>query len=419
MPNLRQDSFDSPDLAPWIEARGEAMTGQLQDWARINSGSANMDGLSRMSEALLDAASPLGASYERRDPAPAETVTDTGERAALPLGPVHRFVKRPQAPRRVLLTGHIDTVFPADSLFQEPKFLEPGLLNGPGVADMKGGLIVMLTALEALERSAAAENLGWEALISSDEEIGSLGSGAVLAERAPTADFGLTYEPALADGTLAGARKGSGNFAIVVRGRAAHAGREFAQGRNAVAAMADLVAGLDGLNGQREGVTVNCARIAGGGPANIVPDVAVLRVNVRVPEPEDADWADGEIKRIVAEIDAREGFSAELYGAFNRPAKPLTPAIERLFEAVRRCGAAQGLEIAFQPTGGCCEGNNLAAAGLPNVDTLGVRGGKIHSHDEFALTESLTERAKLSAALLISFARGELAELERSDKQAA
>jgi len=410
---------DFAALAGWIDERADDLIERVQAWSRINSGSGNLEGLDRMGAAFREAAGPLGARYERREPTPAETITDTGEPAPLQVGPVHRFVKRPTAPRRVLLTGHIDTVFPAESAFQEPVFREAGVLNGPGVADMKGGLLVMLTALEALERTDAAEALGWEMLISSDEEIGSPGSADVLAERAPTADFGLTYEPALADGTLAGARKGSGNFAIVVRGRAAHAGREFDKGRNAVAAMADLIRHVDELNGRRHGVTVNCARISGGVAPNIVPDRAVLRVNARVPAEGDARWVELALRDIVAEIDRREGFSVSCHGGFNRPPKPLTAENERLFEAVRDCGDALGLEIAYRATGGCCEGNNLAAAGLPNVDTLGVRGGQIHSADEFVLTDSFAERAKLSALILLRFAEGAMPDLERANKRSA
>jgi len=413
----RIEEFDR--LAARLDDGADGMVEQVEAWSAINSGSRNLDGLARMGEALCQAFAPLEAAYERHAPAEAEEITDRGEAVPLALAPIHRFVKRPDAPRRVLLTGHIDTVFAADSAFQTPRFLENGVLNGPGVADMKGGLIVMLNALQAFEASDAAGELGWEVLINSDEEIGSLGSAPMLAERARAADFGLTYEPALADGTLAGARKGSGNFSIVVKGRAAHAGREFDQGRNAIAAMADLIRHLHGLNGQRPGITVNCARVIGGDAPNIVPDTAVLRVNVRVETGEDGRWVELAMRDIVAEIDRREGFAAIMHGGFTRPPKPVTPAQDALFEAVAGCGAVLGIPVAFQATGGCCDGNNLAAAGLPNVDTLGVRGGKIHSAEEFVLTDSFAERAKLSLLILLRFARGELPELERADKEKA
>ncbi len=395
-------------ILDWLDGEQQAMLNLVQDWSRVNSGSYNLDGLAEMGNRVRDAFSTLGADHDMIDLPDGELVDGSGNIRPLPYGPMHRFIKRCDAPRKILLTGHIDTVFPADSAFQTTRWVDDKTLNGPGVADMKGGIIVMLWALKALEKSQWAERLGYEILLSSDEEIGSVGSGPVLMERAGTADFGMTYEPALADGTLAGARKGSGNFTVIMRGRAAHAGREFDLGRNAVVALADFIGDLDGLNGRRDGVTINAAKLEGGGPSNIVPDLAICRFNIRVPRTEDQDWVMGEIKTLVAKYERCEGYEAVLHGCFNRPPKELTPANEALFEALKTCGAALGIPVAWQPTGGCCEGNNLAAAGLPNIDTLGVRGGKIHSADEFLCVDSLSERAKLSALMMMKYADGSL-----------
>ena len=148
--------------------------------------------------------------------------------------------------------------------------------------------------------------------------------------------------------------------------------------------------------------------ISGGTAPNIVPDLALCRFNIRVGTAEDQRWAADQVAALVAEGDAGEGLTAELHGQFNRPPKPLTPANQALFEAVEMCGRALGIPVAFKPTGGCCEGNNLAAAGLPNVDTLGVRGGAIHSAEEFVLVDSFVERARLSALMLLALADGAL-----------
>ncbi|WP_374579679.1 M20/M25/M40 family metallo-hydrolase, partial [Phenylobacterium sp.] len=202
-------------------------------------------------------------------------------------------------------------------------------------------------------------------------------------------------------------RKGSGNFHVVVRGRAAHAGRDFDKGRNAIAAAADLAVRLAAANGQREGVTLNVARIDGGAPLNMVPDIAVVRFNIRLPDAEAGEWALDYVKAHVAAT-AADGIEAELHGGFTRPAKPFNAAQQQLFGAVKEAGALIGQEIAWAPSGGVCEGNNLFAAGLPNVDTLGVRGGDIHSEDEYAWPESFVERAQLSALLLAKLASGEI-----------
>jgi glutamate carboxypeptidase len=285
--------------------------------------------------------------------------------------------------------------------------LDEDTINGPGTADMKGGILVMLEALRALEQSRHKDNLGYTVVLSPDEEIGSPASAALLTQYGALADLGMTYEPALADGSLSGARKGSGNFSLVIRGKAAHAGREHHLGRNALVAAGQAIQALASLTGQREGLTINPAKIEGGGPSNIVPDLAIIRFNVRMTLPEDADWVMDQFTQIAKIVDVQDGITAELHGGFTRPPKPMAPPNARLFEMTRAAGAALGLDIRWRDTGGVCEGNNLWAAGCPNVDTLGVRGGSIHSSEEFAILSSFVERARLSAVLLLKFASGE------------
>jgi glutamate carboxypeptidase len=323
---------------------------------------------------------------------------------ALPHGRNLHLVVRPEAPTRVLLTGHYDTVFPRDHPFQALRWLEPGVLNGPGVADMKGGISVMLSALLALEASPFAARLGYEVVLNADEEVSSPGSAPLLLAAALRADAGLTFEPALADGTLAGARPGSGNFSVHIEGRAAHAGREPEKGRNAVVAAADLALRLAAL--VAPDLKVNVARIEGGGPNNVVPDCAVLRVNLRPASPDAEACALLSLDAALADVAAAHGVRVHRHGGFARPPKPLDQNQLRLFDLVRRVGADLGLSIGWRDAGGVCDGNNLAATGLAVVDTLGVRGGAIHSADEFLIVESLCERARLAALTLMRIARG-------------
>lgn len=390
-----------------IWARGEAMTEQVIGWSRINSGSSNLDGLARMAQALTSALSALGGEVQLREPAPVEAIDGQGRLVPVARGRNLHLAVRPDAPRQVLLAGHMDTVFPADDPFQAPVWLRPGVLNGPGVADMKGGLTVLLEALAAFEASPWADRMGFQVVINADEEVSSLGSAPLLAEAAGRAQLGLVFEPATApDGTLAGARKGLAAFTLVVRGAAAHAGRNPEEGRNAVVAAADFAVCAARLSGARDGLTVNVARIEGGGPTNVVPDLALCRLEARVATHEDRHWIEAELKRLAAEIGAGHRLALELHGRFTRPPKPMDAATLGLFEAVRRCGADLGQAIGWRATGGCCDGNNLAEAGLPVVDTLGVRGGAIHSRDEFLIVESLVERARLTALLLMRLAAG-------------
>ena len=237
-------------------------------------------------------------------------------------------------------------------------------------------------------------------MINSDEEVGSLASAPLLARASRGKRAALTYEPAaLPDGTLAGARPGSGNFTIVVRGRSAHAGRNPEDGRNALLAAADLALRLDRL--KRDGLSVNPSRIEGGSPSNVVPDLAILRVNMRPRTPEIEAAARREIDEAIAAIAAEREVEIRLSGGFGRPPKPLTPEAEALFGLVKRAGADLGQAIDWQPSGGVCDGNNIAACGVPVVDTMGVRGGKIHSMEEYLITQSLGERAALSALTVL------------------
>lgn len=391
----------------WIDSQSQHMVHLTEQWSRINSGSYHRDGLARMLKALEDNFLWLNAAIERITLPPLEAVDSKGNVVPIPVGQALRIRKRPEAPIQVFLGGHMDTVFGVDHPFQEPKFLNEHILNGPGVADLKGGLVVMLKALEAFERSPWATQLGYEIVINPDEEIGSQSSDFLFKEAAARNHLGLIYEPALQDGTLAGARKGTGNFTFVVRGRAAHAGRAFESGRNAIVHAATLVQALNALNGKREGVTVNVGKIDGGGALNVVPDLAIVRFNVRVPHLEDQAWVQAECARIQKELDQTPDYHVAMHGCFTRAPKPMTAANEAIFNLVKSAGELLGQPIHWKPTGGCCDGNNLWSYGLPNVDTLGVRGGDIHSDQEFVVLESLVERSRLSALILMRLAAGE------------
>ena len=397
--------LSSNERAVVERAGAEDMLDQVLSWSAINSGSRNLGGLERLADVLVDAFAALPGILRLDNPDPVETIDAKGRTARIEHGRHLHLTVRPTAPIQLLLTGHMDTVYAADHPFQETRWLEDGVLNGPGVADMKGGLAVMLAALKAIEASPAADRLGYEVVINSDEEVGSPASAALLARAAQGKRAALTYEPAaLPDGTLAGARPGSGNFAFVVRGRSAHAGRNPEDGRNALTAAADLALRLEAL--RRDGLTVNPSRIEGGGPSNVVPDLAILRANLRPRTPEVEAEAKRAIADALAAVAAERDVHIESSGGFGRPPKPLTPAAEKLFRLVRQAGADLGQQIGWQPSGGVCDGNNIAACGVPVVDTMGVRGGKIHSPEEYLIVDSLAERAALSALTILRLAEG-------------
>jgi glutamate carboxypeptidase len=393
-----------------IAARDQAIVGRAVDWCAINSGSRNLDGLRAMAAALLPVLEALPGVVDIKPLEGARAVADNGELRLDAHGEALQLTVRPDAPVQVILTGHYDTVFPSTHGFQRVTSRGDGALNGPGIADMKGGISTLLAALEAFENHPRKAQVGYRVLLSPDEEIGSLGSAPLLAELGRLGHIGLTYEPAFSDGTLAGERKGSGNFHVLVKGKAAHAGRDFASGRNAIVGAADIARALHALNGQHEGVTLNVAAIAGGSPLNVVPDNAVVRFNVRVPTKAAADWVRNEIERVVVAepLTGQHGLEVSLHGGFTRPPKPMDASQTALFAAVKEVGELLGQPVRWQASGGVCEGNNLHAAGLPNIDTLGVRGGDIHSDNEYAWPESFVERAQLSALILMKLASGEI-----------
>lgn len=396
--NREQDAVARLDAA--------AMLARTEAWSAINSGTRNLTGVAAMAGALGDAFAALPGAVELLDAMPVESVGADGKVSILDHGRHLRLRVRAGAPVQMLFTGHMDTVYPADHPFQSLAWRDDGALNAPGAADMKGGLSLLLEALKAVE-AVGAPRLGYEVVINSDEETGSFSSAALLAEAARGKVAALTYEPALADGTLAGARGGTGNFSLVVHGRAAHAGRNPADGRNAIVAASDLALRLHAA--RSPALAVNPARIEGGGPNNVIPDLAVLRVNFRPADRAEIARADALVDAAIADVAARHDVTIERHGGFNRPPKPIDPGAARLFDTVRDVGAGLGLSIAWRDTGGVCDGNNIAACGVPVVDTMGVRGGAIHSADEFMIVDSLAERAALSAVTILRIAEGAMA----------
>jgi glutamate carboxypeptidase len=397
----------SPQEAEAVARAVDApMLDQVTAWAAVNSGSRNLAGLETVAGLLADAFAALPGEIALEEAEPAEAMGADGSLAAIEHGRNLHLTVRPDAPVQLLFTGHMDTVFGPDHDFQKVFWREEQkVLGGPGVADMKSGLAVMLAALRAVE-SIGVPGLGYEVVINSDEEVGSPGSAALIARAARGKKAALTYEPsALPDGTLAGARPGSGNFSILVLGRSAHAGRNPGEGRNAVLAAAELALWLG--HAAQDGLTINPSRIDGGGPNNVVPDKAVLRVNMRPRDSEIQALAQGILDEAVATVATKHDVTIHVHGGFARAPKPIDPQARKLFELVRRSGADLGQEISWRDSGGVCDGNNIAACGVPVVDTMGARGGDIHSDKEYLIVESLAERARLSALTMMRLAQGE------------
>lgn len=302
---------------------------------------------------------------------------------------------------RVLLACHMDTVHDPhgdflDLTIAEGGDVQSGIARGPGAADMKGGIVIALAALDALQ--ARGIEINWTFILNSDEERGSFHSARLLAETARQCDVGIATEPALAGGALATERMGSGQFHIEVFGQSAHVGRDFEKGVSAVNKLAEIITILSKLAEPQHGKIVNVGPIVGGDITNAVPDHAACWGNVRY---ESTAAGDELAKAVDALATAEDAMPRVIVNRlWNRPAKPMTDSVRKLAETARSAAEDLGQTLPFMKTGGVCDGNILQAAGLPVIDSLGVRGGNLHRTDEFVEVASLVERCQMMAVLL-------------------
>jgi glutamate carboxypeptidase len=276
---------------------------------------------------------------------------------------------------------------------------------------MKGGIVTMLAALQAFEQTPHAGNLGWEVLLTPDEETGSHGSAPLLVKAAQRNHFAFVFEPARPNGDIVQSRKGTGTFTATCRGRAGHAAKIPNDGRNAILALAEFLLAASKIPAEIPGVLLNVGNIRGGGPAtNVVPDLARSEIDVRITRAADRDILQARLQALAAEIDRRDGYALELKGEFNRPPKECVPREERVFGAWRRAAADLGVApFSWVHTGGASDGNLLSVAGLPNLDGVGPIGDQLHSNREFIVTASIAPRAQIAALFLHRLAAGEIA----------
>lgn len=374
----------------------------VEELCAFNSHTYNPAGVDRAGDIAERELAALGFTAERLPVPPGFEISRTGDRLERPLGRAVRALWNPTAPRRVLLCIHLDTVHLPDSPFATRR--EADRLIGPGVIDAKGGLAVLL---EGARRFIATgeTHLGLEVLLTPDEEVGSPSSIALLKDSASRCIAGLVYEPSFPDGAIVAGRKGSGTYTVIVRGRAAHAGRDFTAGRNAAVAAARAIAALDAINGSLPGVTVNVGVLEAGSASNVVPDAAVIRINVRVETPEVAAPLDAAIRSAAHTATTyRDGISVEVAGGLLSPPRPLDHRNQHLYDLAKTAAANLGIALTWRDSGGTCDGNKLASFGLPTIDSLGPVGGELHSTREYLLPATMPARAEITAQILLQLA---------------
>ena len=388
-----------------IDNRFDELVDRLESFSNLNTHTYNLKNLDVAIDQLQEMFSELEPDeINQYELSPIDSINSNGEITQLNHGKVFRLRKRQNAETKILLCGHYDTVYPKNHDFQKVT-IKGNKMMGPGVLDMKGGLMTMLYALLAYENSDIKNKIGWEVLIVSDEEVGSIASSSYLGTSARNNDIGLLYEPALPDGSIVKSRKGVGSYTMVFRGVSAHAGRCFNDGLNAFYGVSDFISWSRNMMEINKDLIINLGKVEGGGPNNVVPDLAIARFNARVSTKKQRTEFEHQLEIFNREM-RKKYPGTELHGKFTSPPKPYSAKAKQIVNGLQKCAKQLNMpKIKLVATGGASDGNKLNGFGLPNIDSLGPIGDGMHSRDEYVLIDSIKQRTKLSALYLYNITK--------------
>ena len=372
------------ELNAYFQKQKDEMLTILGELVEIESPSHEKAALDRMGKRVAELIEATGGTVEFH---PREQVGDQvvgrweGKRAGKP----------------ILLLCHMDTVWPLGTVAQRPPRIEGDRFYGPGAFDMKGGIVIALTALGGLGKLGVRPAVPVTLLCTSDEEIGSHHSQALIEELAAKSGLVICLEPCIPGGELKTARKGVGQVTVTVKGKAAHAGADHAKGINAIEEMAHQVLALQALTDYESGTTVSVGIISGGSASNVVPAACQIEVDFRVATQEEAGRMSEAIKNLRPQL---AGAELEVEGGLNRPPMVRDDLMVRTYKQAERIAGRHGITLQEGSTGGGSDGNFTAAIGVPTLDGLGVDGDGGHAIYEHVLIASLPDRATLLAALV-------------------
>ena len=298
----------------------------------------------------------------------------------------------------ILLLCHMDTVFPIGTLSKMPYREADGKIFGPGVLDMKGGIVISLAAIEEAQKQGL--NRPVTLLCTSDEETGSHTSREHIERLAKESALVFVLESALVDGSLKTWRKGTGEFFVKAKGRAAHAGGDHEKGRNAIEEMAYQVIAIQKMTDYSRQTTLNVGVIHGGTVSNVVPEEANIKVDVRVMQPGEWERIESEMMKLKPVLD---GTFLELRGGLNRPPMPFDETMKITFEKAKAIAAEIGMELKAGGSGGGSDANFVAPFGIPVLDGMGAVGEGYHSEREYIFADSLEKRVRLLSVLLTNW----------------
>lgn len=383
--------MDIHALRELAAARYDRFVSELEQMVNVDCGSYTPDGVNAIADLCESRMRARGWSVERRVHEPGENEPQLGD---LVIGTLEGG-----GGPNVLLVGHMDTVFDEGTVAERPFRIEGDLALGPGVSDMKGGLLTGFHAVDALQDAGFGGFGRITYVCNPDEEIGSPMSGPVIRELAPVHDAAFVLEGARANGDIVSARKGITDYAIEFVGRAAHAGVEPEKGANAVLAAAKATIAMQALNGRWPGVTVNVGVARGGTRTNVVAERCVLQVDLRSPELATLEEAETEIDRI-CENHGVTGVTVRVEGnGWHRPMEKKEGGA-RLAVLAIEIGSELGFDLRDAATGGASDANTTSAAGTPTIDGLGPIGGDDHAPAEWLDLTSVVPRVTLLAALI-------------------
>lgn len=363
-------------------ARQEAMVQMLRELVHLESPSDDRQAVNRVADRMAEAFEGLGARSQRLE--------------QIAFGD-HLRVEWGQGERQILLLGHMDTVWPVGEAEERPFEVEGDRATGPGIFDMKGGLVIGFYALSALHNLGLTPSHRLVLFFNSDEEWGSPTSRALIEAEGRRSEAVLVLEPSR-EGALVIWRKGVGRFELEVHGVASHAGAAHERGVSAVEELARLILDLEGMTDYPRGTTVNVGVVQGGSKVNVRPASAWAEIDVRVTSSEEGKRM---TKAILGLRPHNREASLVVSGRMNRPPWAVSPAGNELFERAQRVGKRLGLDLGPAGTGGASDGNFTAALGIPTLDGLGVVGNDAHALTEWVDLSSLPRRAALLAELLL------------------
>lgn len=400
-----ETSLSKAELAmvAWVDERQELILNELSKHVDMNTGTGNIDGLDQYRNLLETELSSLGLATQTHSSTPLDVLTCEGGQVKI----AHHLSATLNGGdgQKVLINGHMDTVFSAGDEFQSLKIEEDGTLKGPGVADMKGGIVIMLNALRAIKEQGLLTDVNLTVLFNSDEEIGSLGSRDLIEAMAKRHDIGLVFEGSY-NNVVTRARKGLGQARIRVTGRESHAGGAHEDGVSANLELAHKIVNIEALTDYSEKLTVNTGVMMGGEKRNTVPGCADAYVDMRFPTLAGGDKLKAGIEKIA---NTRYTSNAkypnlpktESWAVLHRPVKPEHPVVDELIAEAMGISALVGAPIVgTRYSGGGTDGSIAQSVGLPTMDSLGMDGKGAHSSREMSSVKSLIERTKLAAIML-------------------